>query len=45
MARGYICTCNEIWGMAAVRSYPSDVEDDEWDFMASYLCLMRENAP
>lgn len=31
--------------MAATRSYPSDVSDDEWAFVAPYLCLMREDAP
>jgi transposase len=27
------------------KSYPSDVTDDEWGFVAPYLCLMREDAP
>jgi transposase len=27
------------------RSYPSDVTDDEWEFCAPYLALMREDAP
>jgi transposase len=27
------------------KSYPSDVTDDEWAFVAPYLCLMREDAP
>ena len=31
--------------MAAVRTYPSDVQDEEWAFVAPYLCLMREDAP
>ena len=31
--------------MAAVRTYPSDVKDEEWSFVAPYLCLMREDAP
>jgi transposase len=26
-------------------SYPSDVSDDEWEFCASYLTLMKEEAP
>jgi len=26
-------------------SYPSDVTDDEWEFCASYLTLMKEGAP
>ena len=26
-------------------AYPSDVSDDEWAFVASYLCLMKEDAP
>jgi transposase len=26
-------------------SYPSDVTDDEWAFVAPYLTLMREDAP
>ncbi|SFQ27577.1 IS5 family transposase [Hymenobacter arizonensis] len=31
--------------MAAVRTYPSDVKDEEWAFVAPYLALMREEAP
>ena len=31
--------------MTVVRSYPSDVSDDEWAFVAPYLALMREDAP
>ena len=31
--------------MPATRSYPSDVTEDEWAFVAPYLCLMREDAP
>jgi transposase len=31
--------------MATVRTYPSDVKDEEWAFVAPYLCLMREDAP
>jgi transposase len=27
------------------KPYPSDVTDDEWAFVAPYLCLMREDAP
>ena len=27
------------------KAYPSDVTDDEWAFVASYLTLMREDAP
>jgi transposase len=27
------------------KSYPSDVTDDEWAFVAPYLCLMRDGAP
>jgi transposase len=27
------------------RAYPSDVSDDEWAFVASYLTLMTEDAP
>src|ERR671914_1748618 len=27
------------------KSYPSDVTDEEWAFVAPYLCLMREDAP
>lgn len=34
-----------IWGMAAIRTYPSDVKDGEWAFVAPHLCLMREDAP
>jgi len=25
--------------------YPSDVTDEEWDFVAPYLTLMTEDAP
>ena len=31
--------------MATVRTYPSDVKDEEWAFVAPYLALMREEAP
>ena len=27
------------------KSYSSDVSDDEWAFVASYLTLMKEDAP
>ena len=27
------------------QAYPSDVSDEEWDFVAPYLTLMREDAP
>ena len=27
------------------KTYPSDVSDEEWAFVARYLTLMRENAP
>jgi transposase len=27
------------------KSYPSDVSDDEWNFVAPYLTLVREDAP
>ena len=27
------------------KSYPSDVSDDEWAFVAPYVTLMREDAP
>ena len=27
------------------KPYPSDVTDDEWNFVAPYLTLMRENTP
>jgi transposase len=27
------------------KTYPSDVTDDEWAFVAPYLTLMREDAP
>src|SRR5438876_1114754 len=27
------------------QSYPSDVSDDEWSFVAPYLTLMTEDAP
>ena len=29
----------------ARKPYPSDVSDDEWDFVAPYLTLMSEDAP
>ena len=29
----------------ARKPYPTDVTDDEWTFVASYLTLMREDAP
>jgi transposase len=31
--------------MTTRKSYPSDVSDDEWAFVAPYLTLMREEAP
>ena len=30
--------------MARVRSYPSDVADEEWAFVAPYLTLYAESA-
>lgn len=30
--------------MSAPRSYPSDVKDDEWAFVAPYLTLLREDS-
>src|SRR6188768_2827759 len=30
---------------AGRRPYPSDVSDEEWEFVAPYLTLMDENAP
>src|SRR5688500_8445906 len=27
------------------KAYPTDVSDDEWDFVASYLTLMNPDAP
>ncbi len=27
------------------KGYPSDVSDEEWSFVAPYLCLMREDVP
>ena len=29
----------------AIKSYPSDVSDEEWAFVAPYLTLMKEDAP
>jgi transposase len=29
----------------ARKPYPSDVSDEEWDFVAPYLTLMSEDAP
>ena len=31
-------------GMAPPRSYPSDVNENEWAFVAPYLTLLREDA-
>ncbi|WP_375415675.1 IS5 family transposase [uncultured Hymenobacter sp.] len=31
--------------MAIIRTYPSDVQAEEWAFVAPYLALMREEAP
>ena len=31
--------------MAAIGTYPSDVKDEEWTFVAPYLALMREDVP
>jgi transposase len=31
--------------MANRKSYPSDVTDEEWEFCATYLTLMKEGAP
>lgn len=31
--------------MTAARTYPSNVTDEEWAFVAPYLALMREEAP
>jgi len=27
------------------KHYPSDVSDEEWDFMVPYLCLLSESVP
>ena len=27
------------------KAYPSDVADEEWEFVAPYLTLMKEDAP
>lgn len=27
------------------KVYPSDISDEEWAFIAPYLCLMKEDAP
>lgn len=27
------------------KAYPSDVSDEEWEFVAPYLTLMKEDAP
>jgi transposase len=29
----------------ARKPYPSDVKDDEWEFVAPYLALIREDSP
>jgi transposase len=31
--------------IAARKSYPSDVTDEEWEYLLPYLTLMREDAP
>ena len=31
--------------METRQAYPSDVNDDEWAFVAPYLTLMSEEAP
>jgi transposase len=31
--------------MATRKAYPSDVSDEEWEFVAPYLALVREDAP
>lgn len=31
--------------MLSRKGYPTDVSDEEWAFVAPYLCLMREDAP
>lgn len=31
--------------MVQRKAYPSDVSDEEWAFVAPYLCLMKEDAP
>ncbi len=35
---------NDTEGMSR-KPYPTDVTDDEWNFVAPYLTLMREDAP
>ncbi len=30
---------------ATRKAYPGDVSDVEWEFLAPYLALMREDAP
>jgi transposase len=32
-------------GKAKRSGYPSDVSDEEWEFVAPYLTLCREDAP
>lgn len=36
-----------LWAMTseARQSYPSDVSDEEWSFVAPYLTLLREDVP
>jgi len=31
--------------MKTRKSYPSDISDEEWAFVAPYLTLMKEDAP
>jgi transposase len=31
--------------MSTRKPYPSDVSDEEWEFVAPYLALVREEAP
>ena len=33
------------WRVLNRKAYPSDVSDEEWAFVAPYLCLMKEDAP
>jgi hypothetical protein len=42
-----LCTLvtSRRWSGIARRPYPTEVKDDEWEFVAPYLALIREDAP
>jgi hypothetical protein len=34
-----------MFGMPTRKPYPTDVSDEDWAYVASYLALVREDAP